>query len=214
MRPRAFHILLLLCVLAAGTGCGRRARVIPEKKMSRIYARMFLADQWVRDHMDARKTADTTLLFDPIFREEGVTFEDYDRSLLYYLDRPEQYARILTAASEQLRAEGAVRQMSLNAERSRQTEREQWRRSYRWRDFSSDSLRWQVPGTLWPVHAAPDTAVLQEAADTLRAAPTAPADEAEAGPAVGERPRRELSGPRMPRKVTDPQDAMIMIEQL
>ena len=118
--------------------------------MARLYARMFLADQWVRDHADARKLADSTLFFDPIFRAAGVTFEEYDRSVHYYLDRPEKYSKILAEASEELRAEAAVLQMSVNAERAQQTERDRYRKLYRPTDFSADSLLWSAPGILWP----------------------------------------------------------------
>ena len=68
---------------------------------------MFLADQWVRDTPAARAAADTTYFFDPIFKRYGYSFADYDRSVNYYLDRPEKYARILNKASERLRRENA-----------------------------------------------------------------------------------------------------------
>ena len=72
MRPASIHILLLLLVLPCLlTGCAQRGRVIPEEKMSRIYEDMLLADQWLRDHPDSRKAADTTLFFDPIFKRYG-----------------------------------------------------------------------------------------------------------------------------------------------
>ena len=155
MRRPAAHILLLLCVLAAGSGCGRRARVIPPRKMSRIYAEMFVADQWIRDNTDARRIADTTLFFDPIFRAHGVTFEDYDRSLHYYLDHPERYVKILSRVSERLRAESTALQALADASRDLEAERERYRRNYRQQDFSLDSLRWSGPGTLWPVWDGP-----------------------------------------------------------
>ena len=69
-------LLALLAVLCCTAGCGRRARVIPDSKMKRIVAEMYLADQWVRDNPDGRKIADTTLFFDQIFRRYGYTFED------------------------------------------------------------------------------------------------------------------------------------------
>ena len=96
MRPASVHILLLLLVLPCLlTGCAQRGRVIPEEKMSRIYEDMLLADQWLRDHPDSRKAADTTLFFDPIFKRYGYSFEDFDRSVNYYVDHPEQYTKIL-----------------------------------------------------------------------------------------------------------------------
>ena len=96
MRLRAVHIVLLLTLSAALAGCGHRGRVIPGKKFMKLYTEMYLADQWLRDNPDIRRTADTTLFFDPIFRRHGYSFADYDRSVHYYLDRPEKYGKLLS----------------------------------------------------------------------------------------------------------------------
>lgn len=174
MRLRAVHILLLLAAVAGLTGC-RRARVIPEKKMVRIYADMFLADQWVRDHPDAREIADTTLLFDPIFKRYGYDFADYDKSINYYLDHPVEYADIVSKASERLRARSEALQIILDADRKREEELDSYRRLYHPKDFSTDSLRWSGVARLWP---PVDT--LKAAADSLQDEP------AETWPAASE----------------------------
>ena len=167
MRCRGLHRLLtLLCVLALLPACGRKPRVIPEKKLVRIYMEMFIADQWVRDHSDARKVADTTLFFDPIFRRHGYTFADYDRSVHYYLDKPDKYADILSQASDRLRAESERQAAVLSARREREMELDSYRRWFIPRDYSNDSLRWAGPGILWPPAAAPVDS-LAEKADTL-----------------------------------------------
>ena len=106
MRLRPLVLPLLLVLLACAGGCGRRARLIPERKLVRIYSDIFLVDQWFRDNPEKRMTGDTTLVFDPIFRRYGYTFEDYDRSVHYYLDRPDKFNKIVTQVSERLRAEG------------------------------------------------------------------------------------------------------------
>ena len=79
MPCRFGHILLVLAA-ALLTGCGR-PKVIPEDELVSLYVDMFIADQWLRDHPDEKKVADTTLFFDPLFREHGYTFEDYADSL-------------------------------------------------------------------------------------------------------------------------------------
>ena len=70
--------------------------------MELLYADMFLADQWLRDHPQYRSTADTTLFFDPIFEKHNITFEDYDASLKYYVSNPELLAEITQKASARL----------------------------------------------------------------------------------------------------------------
>ena len=158
--PRPVLVLVLLAVLCCTAGCGRRARVIPDGKMKRIYADMFLADQWFRDHQEQRPAGDTTLVFDPIFRRYGYSFEDYDKSIHYYLDRPDKYNKILSGASEQLRARGAQVQKELEAWRAREQVLDAFRRLYRPTDFSKDSLRWTGMRILWPVRTTKDTLII------------------------------------------------------
>ncbi len=156
MRLRWAHIVVLLAVLAMLCGCGRRSRVIPAAKFVRIYHDMFLADQWLRDNQAARKAADTTLFFDPIFRRYGYTFEDYDRSVQYYLDRPEQYSKILDRAAERLRKEGDRLQKEADAIASRDFELSRFRRGYRPQEFRLDSLYWSGAQTFWTVDQTPE----------------------------------------------------------
>ena len=165
---RAAHIVVLAVVLAALCACGHRTRVIPESKLIRIYHDMFLADQWVRDHPDARTDVDTTLLFDPIFHRYGYTFEDYDYTVQYYLDHSERYVKILNRVETQLRKEGESLQREADRQTAREVELNKYRRAFRRKDFSTDSLRWAGIQPLWPVDTLPapvDT--LPALADTL-----------------------------------------------
>lgn len=94
--------MLLLSFVLAVTSCSKGGRVLSEHKMELLYADMFLADQWLRDHPQYRSTADTTLFFDPIFEKHNITFEDYDASLKYYVSNPELLAEITQKASARL----------------------------------------------------------------------------------------------------------------
>lgn len=94
--------LLLLSFVLAVTSCSKGGRVLSEHKMELLYADMFLADQWLRDHPQYRSVADTTLFFDPIFEKHNITFEDYDASLKYYVSNPELLAEITQKASARL----------------------------------------------------------------------------------------------------------------
>lgn len=150
MRLRRAHIVVLLAVLAMLCGCGRRSRVIPADKLTRIYQDMYLADQWVRDNPDGRKIADTTLFYDQIFRRYGYTFEDYDRSVHYYLDHPDAYAKILDRASERLRKEGDRMQQEADEATARDIELRSFSRGYVRKEFSTDSIRWAAV-KCWPL---------------------------------------------------------------
>ena len=153
-------LLVLLAVLCCTAGCGRRARLIPDSKMKRIVVEMYLADQWFREHPNQRAAGDTTLVFDPIFRRFGYTFEDYDKSVHYYLDHPDKYNKVLSGASEQLRARGDQLQKELEAWREHERMLDAFRRLYKPQDFSDDSLRWTGRRILWPERTTRDTLVI------------------------------------------------------
>ena len=92
------HILLMLVIVLAAVSCSRKeARVIPASKMSKIYADMVIADQWIRS--DGRTLhADTTLVYEPIFNKYGYTTEDYRKSVSHYLRKPGDFADIFEDA--------------------------------------------------------------------------------------------------------------------
>ena len=172
---RAAHIVVLAVVLAALCACGHRARVIPENKLVRIYHDMFLADQWVRDHPDARTEVDTMLIFDPIFHRYGYTFADYDRTVHYYLDHNDDYVKLLNRVEKQLRKEGEDLQLEADALTAREVELNKFRRAFQEKDFSTDSLRWAGVNALWPV-VLPPTDTLPPVDTLAQADSTAQAD--------------------------------------
>ena len=151
MRRRVVHILLPLALLLLLAGCGHRGRRISPKKFTKIYAEMFLADQWLRDSGSSmREAADTTLFFDPIFRRYGCRYEDFNKTLDYYLEHPEKYSKALSRSSESLRKVAIRLAAESKAEQEHELHLAELRALYRHQDFSTDSARWSKPGTLWP----------------------------------------------------------------
>jgi len=90
---RTYFIALALALLAFA-GCSRRAKVIPRGTMAKIYADIFMQDQWLTKHPQGLK-ADTTLIYEPIFRKYGFTSADYRLSRETYINDPDRYSRIL-----------------------------------------------------------------------------------------------------------------------
>lgn len=97
---RKFGAVVLIAL--ALSSCGRKARVIPASTMSDIYADMFMADQWVAQNSRARRIADTSDFYGPIFDKYGYTVEDYDASVRHYLRKPDKYAKILKISATKL----------------------------------------------------------------------------------------------------------------
>lgn len=98
MGKKGSNIFLLLAVGACLVwSCAKKdeARVIPRAVFSKIYAEMFLTDQWMLINDGNRQFPDTTLFYEPIFNKYGFTTDDYLRSVDYYLNDPERFARIV-----------------------------------------------------------------------------------------------------------------------
>lgn len=101
---KVLRIVLPMMVLASAVvSCGRGGRVIPVRKMERIYREMLLADQWLAENPDKRGIADTTWFYEPIFEKYGFTLSDYQKSVDRYLNDPKRYAEMLGRVEKGLR---------------------------------------------------------------------------------------------------------------
>ena len=113
----------------------------------------------------------------------------------YYLDHSERYVKILNRVETQLRKEGESLQLEADRQTAREVELNKYRRAFRRKDFSTDSLRWAGIQPLWPVDTLPapvDT--LPAPADTLAQRDTL--DEAERlEPTRPEKALRRLNRP-------------------
>ncbi len=146
------HILLLVAaVFTLGlVSCARDGRVIPKKDMIALYEEMFIADQWLKEHPEARAVADTTLFFDPIFRAHGYCFKDYEKSIEYYSGKTEELREVMDSVSKRLKKRSEYYQRLSEKIREANAENARLRVDYRFVNFSSDSFAWAADGILWP----------------------------------------------------------------
>ena len=108
------HILILLAaVMILVPSCKREAaRVIPRSKLAKIYAEMFVMDQWIQTKPGLRTIADTSLVYEPILQKYGYDSDDYQYSIDRYMDDPERFSRILRSTADILEKElKAMRKM-------------------------------------------------------------------------------------------------------
>ena len=102
---RTFRPFLAVALAALLTlGCSGGGRVIPRGKMARIYAEMFVVDQWLKADRTAAREADTSLVYGAIFDKYGVTPADYRKSIRHYIDDPDRFSRILEKTQKVLQA--------------------------------------------------------------------------------------------------------------
>ena len=168
---RSLHIVF--AVLAAGMllfSCSR-AKVIPRRTFIKIYADMFLADEWVKDNPSARRQVDTSLLYEPIFESYGYTTDDYLKSVEHYMGDTERYARMLKKAADLLGAKSnSIRRLeesiTLHDERLREIGK---RREQMMLRFSPDSV-WRG-GNLVQVDSNLEVFFVRRPSDTIYTGP-------------------------------------------
>lgn len=138
----------LLCLISLFS-CSGRGRIIPEARMTEIYADMFLEDQWLSTYRKYRPMADTTLFYDPIFEKYGYDFKDFSRSVDYYVDHPEKYIKLLrkTEALLTKRREPFAAEM----EREKEYRLVVAKSNYKRVNFDDDKVKWKFLDTLMTV---------------------------------------------------------------
>jgi len=139
---RLRNVVLLAVVSLALLSCSRERRVIPVKVFSKIYAEMFVTDQWLREQKTLRKTADTAMVYEPIFRKWGYTVEDYRRSVDHYTKDPEAFAEVFEGARAMLQA----RLDSLTAEKKAVERADSLRKVYEGWNLPSPKLAEELFG--------------------------------------------------------------------
>ena len=102
MKSLLKHILPLMAVIVFASCNMDEARVIPRSKLADIYAEMLMTDQWISNTSGMRLIADTSLVYEPILMKYGYDNLDYIKSVDYYMNDPERFARILRSAGEKL----------------------------------------------------------------------------------------------------------------
>ena len=105
---RSLHIILAVLAVAMTLFSCSRAKVIPRRTFVKIYADMFLADEWIKDNPDKRRQIDTSLVYEAIFESYGYTTDDYLKSVEHYMTDTERYARMLKKAGDILDQRGTA----------------------------------------------------------------------------------------------------------
>ena len=142
MTPRS--LLACIVVMLFAVACSRNGRVIPRNVMEDIYEDMFLADQWLSDNYQARRMADTTFFYEPIFEKHGYTFKDYDKSVTHYLKDPEKFSKMLKNVSVRLKNRGTELEKIKEA-----IDNFRLPGGYTPKEFTADSLCWADSLVLW-----------------------------------------------------------------
>ena len=85
--------LVLLCFILL-LGC-KGKDIVEEKKMSMLLADMLLADQSLESKYNLLNQKDSILIYPSIMRKYGVTVEQYEASVKYYMNEGDSYLKIV-----------------------------------------------------------------------------------------------------------------------
>ena len=81
-------LLSALCLLAMAVSCDRGPERIPRGEMEEIMQKILMQDQYIKQHLEVRRQADTMLVYEGIFEQYGYDTDDFLSSLEYYLEDP------------------------------------------------------------------------------------------------------------------------------
>ena len=95
---RKFLYICLILVLAAACG----PRKIPRDKMESIMADLYIQEQQIKQDRELKKQADTSLVYEGIFRSYGYNTDDFIYSLGYYLEDATRMEKIMGEVAEKL----------------------------------------------------------------------------------------------------------------
>jgi len=103
MKLHPVHIAALTAALFLWVSCQDDQKRIPRGEMVEIFTEMFMQDQMVHYDRDLLDQADSSLVYEGIFREHGFDTDDYLYSLKFYLRDPEKMAKIMNEVGVRLK---------------------------------------------------------------------------------------------------------------
>lgn len=89
------------------SGC-RPDGVLSEKEMTDLLADLYLTDGFIEAAGDARQVWDSLDVYGPRLAAHGVSVEEFDASIDYYLRHPKEFADVFEKVQDKLEAEGKL----------------------------------------------------------------------------------------------------------
>ena len=118
--PNIRHIFIILtAALLCLSSCREKESIIPKDIMSQIYYDIYLTDEAVDVNYRLRRMADTMRVYEPIFNRYGYTTEDYNRSVNFYMERPDKFEDVFEETKTMLEKRKAELNSILEAEGKR-----------------------------------------------------------------------------------------------
>ena len=115
------HFLLIIFTISllCLPSCKDKEGLIPEDTMAQIYYDIYMTDEAVDVNYRLRRMADTMRVYEPIFNRYGYTTEDYNRSVNFYMERPDKFEDVFEGTKTMLEKRKAELNSILEAEGKR-----------------------------------------------------------------------------------------------
>lgn len=115
------HFLLIIFTISllCLPSCKDKEGLIPEDTMAQIYYDIYMTDEAVDVNYRLRRMADTMRVYEPIFNRYGYTTEDYNRSVNFYMERPDKFEDVFEDTKTMLEKRKAELNSILEAEGKR-----------------------------------------------------------------------------------------------
>ena len=118
--PNIRHIFIILtAALLCLSSCREKESIIPKDIMSQIYYDIYMTDEAVDVNYRLRRMADPMRVYEPIFNRYGYTTEDYNRSVNFYMERPDKFEDVFEETKTMLEKRKAELNSILEAEGKR-----------------------------------------------------------------------------------------------
>jgi hypothetical protein len=116
------YLLIVCLVVLAAVSCHKGPRRISRGDMEDIMMQVLLQDQYVKQHSELRKQADTMLVYEGIFESFGYNTDDFLASLEYYLEDASRMEKIMEKVEKRL--------MVKVAQAEKEVEEDAWRQNF------------------------------------------------------------------------------------
>ena len=80
----------------------RDETIIPRNTMSDIYYDIYLTEELIVSDVNNKALRDTTNIYETIFNKYGYTQEDYQKSVSYYMQRPDKFEKVFLRTKKKL----------------------------------------------------------------------------------------------------------------
>lgn len=133
IKKRYYTIILLLFAIV---GCSNKD-IISKEDMAKIVADMFVVDQLSEQKPDIRIASDSLKVYETIIEHYGYTYEQFQQSTKYYIQKGDQYKKIHIGAKDIIQAKTSIYRDLANRER----ELEKWK-------WIMDTIKYMPPNRL------------------------------------------------------------------